>query len=617
MDNENMLGYLASIDVIKKGTDTEVKDIIKKLIKPETRKDKEDDIKSHIEASKAFNKKEIDIDYPDLLKKSMIINNKVAVKGISLPEQKIITTSNYSQEILDKTILDIKREVLKTSDVIMGDLKDFSIIKGYNQGKSIIDNIKKKANEFGNSLPGKLSGLSDNNKDKKDEQSSDENKNNVNDNGVVQDWVTDLQKQEIVVLSGIKSTKGTDMSTEAIDWLHNIIDTDSSNGNTFRYNFTVYKNGTSIRMTPMFGKLNPVALSKVSISYVSKMSRKKRIGKAGFEYINKSYFQEKELDFKVSENLALKVSANSSESSKNRLRQKNNPFIRDMLLAGPDLFSNMFDVYLRFNNFPTNPDLTLNVENSLSDPTSYVYFIPILEVSQKGKSKLKQSYALESTFNDVYSISVRTASVDIPLIKRGITDIPFLNTKITRPNGLVEYDLQGTLSIDCDANTYVNDMFLALAGLQRDGKFRNGKSTTFKPINEGMYDHVSHFPFMAPAKTGFQMTSVDIVVSSHGLGAYHDKSVNPGGGGFFSNILYVLKDVRFLGSSDIKFSTESDSSQTIEAGFVARRIETYYKPDNLPYAITQGVGASSIFDGRNRNGLAYDEVSINEDSEQE
>jgi hypothetical protein len=122
---------------------------------------------------------------------------------------------------------------------------------------------------------------------------------------------------------------------------------------------------------------------------------------------------------------------------------------------------------------------------------------------------------------------------------------------------------------------------------------------------------------MAPAKTGFQMTSVDIVVSSHGLGAYHDKSVNPGGGGFFSNILYVLKDVRFLGSSDIKFSTESDSSQTIEAGFVARRIETYYKPDNLPYAITQGVGASSIFDGRNRNGLAYDEVSINEDSEQE
>ena len=103
MDNENMLGYLASIDVIKKGTDTEVKDILKKLIVPETRKNKEDDIKSHVEASKAFNKKEIDIDYPDLLKKSMIINNKVAVKGISLPEQKIITTSNYSQEILDKT----------------------------------------------------------------------------------------------------------------------------------------------------------------------------------------------------------------------------------------------------------------------------------------------------------------------------------------------------------------------------------------------------------------------------------------------------------------------------------------------------------------------------------
>ena len=615
MDNENISGYLASMDVVKKGSDVEVKDILKKLTKPETRKSKETNLQSHIEASRALNKKEIDNNYPDLLKKSMIVNNKVATKGISLPEQKVITTSNYSQEILDKTTQKINREISNTSEAIMGDLKDFSIVKAYNQGKSIINEIKKNATNFGNFLSGELFGLSEDNKDNKPDTTAEEKRKE--DAEAAHDWVTELQEQRMVVLSGIRSTKGADMAEEAVNWLYDIIDKDDSNGNTFRYNFTVYRNGSSARLAPKYGKLNPVALSKVSLAYISKMSGKKRVKNSGYEYTNKSYFQEKGIDFKVNENLALNVSAISSESSKNRARPKNNPFIRDMLLAGPDLYSNMFDVYMRFNNTPTSPDLTVNNENNLSDPTSYVYFLPVIVADKNGKAKTKYSYALESTFKDVYSLSVRTASVDIPLINRGTTDIPFLNTKITRPSGTVEYDLQGTLSVDCDANTYVNDMFMALAGLQRDGKFRNGKSATFEPIRKGMYDHVTHFPFMAPAKTGFQMSSVDIVVSSHGLGMYQDKTVNPGGGGFFSNILYVLKDVRFLGGSDIKFSTDNDSSQTIEAGFIARRIETYYKPDNLPYAVTQGVSVSSIFDGKNRNGSAYDEMSITEESEQE
>ena len=97
---------------------------------------------------------------------------------------------------------------------------------------------------------------------------------------------------------------------------------------------------------------------------------------------------------------------------------------------------------------------------------------------------------------------------------------------------------------------------------------------------------------------------------------YNDKTVNPGGGGFFSNILYVFKDVRFLGGSDIKFTTESDSSQTVEAGFIARRLETYYKPDNLPFAITQGISRSSLFNGKNLNGQMYDETSITEKDEE-
>ena len=277
----------------------------------------------------------------------------------------------------------------------------------------------------------------------------------------------------------------------------------------------------------------------------------------------------------------------------------------------------MFDVYLRFNNTPTFPRDSEEQPTSISDPTKYIFFCPVLISDKKGKATQKSSFVYQSTFQDAYSMSVRTATVDIPLVSRGSTSIPFLNTKVERPSGMIEYDLQGTLSVDCDANTYVNDMFLALAGLQRDGLFRNGKYPQLEPIKKDMFDHSSHFPFMAPAKLGFQMTSVDIVVSSHSLNMYNDKTVNPGGGGFFSNILYVFKDVRFLGGSDIKFSTESDSSQTVEAVFIARRLETYYKPDNLPFAITEGISRSSLFNGRIFNGQMYDESSITEKDDKE
>ena len=631
MADDKISSYIASLDVLKKSSDQSVKDALKELVLENKNKTQKTSLEILQELSAPMTRKDVETYYPDLLKKSMVINNKVANKAISIPEQKVIITSNYNQVVFDKTLTEINRQVDKTNESIIKDLQSLTPIKEFLDGKKLIDDIKKNFNTAKDPIS-KLFGLGSDGK-KVVEAHLDELKevNREPENGIKgahtgyimtelsSAWINEIKEAQLenIERDSIKSTTGSKMNEVAENWLKYMVQNDSSGGPNFRFNFVVYRNGKNIKQRPIYGKLDPVYLSRLSITWVSKFRKAKRIKKQGFAYQKESYFDKNKIDFKVKEDLALNISKPNSVSSENKSRDKNNPFVRDLLLAGPDLYSNMFDVYLRFNNTPTFPRDSEEQPTSISDPTKYIFFCPVLISDKKGKATQKSSFVYQSTFQDAYSMSVRTATVDIPLVNRGSTSIPFLNTKVERPSGMIEYDLQGTLSVDCDANTYVNDMFLALAGLQRDGLFRNGKNPQLEPIKKDMFDHSSHFPFMAPAKLGFQMTSVDIVVSSHSLNMYNDKTVNPGGGGFFSNILYVFKDVRFLGGSDIKFSTESDASQTVEAGFIARRLETYYKPDNLPFAITEGISRSSLFNGRIFNGQMYDESSITEKDDKE
>lgn len=607
MDN-NISSYIASLDDIKVSSDFSVQNALKKLV-TENNRNSSKNLKDFLISEKSLSMSDVSKNFPDLLKNSMIINNQVANKAISLPEQKVITTSNYNKIIAKDTFTDIKNEVLKGSKDILSDLSELSMVKPISEIKDTLENIKKSELEKRNFLSGMFFGLTNLKKSSKeildDTQSTEKN---VSIEPIINEPTTNY-------LKGIKSTHGVDMGTEAVAWINNIKNLENSDNNGFRFNFTVYREKTSVSLKPKYGNLDPEALSRVSLTFISKMNSVNRNKKTGYGYANDSYFQKKAISDNDAKNLALKVSLSSSVSSLNKNRHKNNPFVRDMLLAGPDLYSNMFDVYLRFNNKPTSTDITYPKEGDILEPTSYMFFTPVLNANLDGKIDNTYTHVFESTFRDVYSMSVRTASVDVPMINRTISDLPFLNTKVTRPSGMTEYDLQGTLTVDCDANTYVNDMFLALAGLQRIGTYKdaNGKQSY---INKNMYNHVSQFPFMAPAKLGFQMSSVDLIVSSHSLCAYHDKTVNPGGGGFFSNILYVFKDVRFLGGSDIKFSTESSESQAVEAGFIARRVETYYKPDNMSFKDVQGITKSKLFNSRNLNGTIYDETTIKEPTEQ-
>lgn len=629
MADDKISSYIASLDVLKKSSDQSVKDALKELVLENKNKAQKTSLEILQELSAPMTRKDVETYYPGLLKKSMVINNKIANKAISIPEQKVIITSNYNQVVFDKTLAEINRQVDKTNESIIKDLQSLTPIKEFLDGKKLIDGIKKNFNTAKDPIS-KLFGLgSDGKKVVEAHPDGLKEVNREPENGIKgahigyimtelsSAWINEIKEAQLEYTErdSIKSTTGSKMNEAAENWLKYMTQNDNSSGPNFRFNFVVYRNGKNIKQRPVYGKLDPVYLSRLSITWVSKFRKAKRIKEQGFAYQKESYFDKNK--FKVKDDLALNISKPNSASSENKNRDKNNPFVRDLLSAGPDLYSNMFDVYLRFNNTPTFPRDSEEQPTSIPDPTKYIFFCPVLISNRKGKATQKSSFVYQSTFQDAYSMSVRTATVDIPLVNRGSTSIPFLNTKVERPSGMIEYDLQGTLSVDCDANTYVNDMFLALAGLQRDGLFRNGKNPQLEPIKKDMFDHSSHFPFMAPAKLGFQMTSVDIVVSSHSLNMYNDKTVNPGGGGFFSNILYVFKDVRFLGGSDIKFSTESDASQTVEAGFIARRLETYYKPDNLPFAITEGISRSSLFNGRIFNGQMYDESSITEKDDKE
>ena len=577
--------YLTSFEVFGKTSDTDVSDALKELIYSSNTNPEysQDDIASFIESSRPIDKSEIGVSDPmGLLTKSMVINNVVS-KPISLPDQKIITESNFNVAEVEPYFDQPKSTASQDS---------LSQLKSFKQPKPLL--TKSVRNSF-------FDDLADGFKETKKNIAF-----NVEEN---QAEFEDTQYLNRATPEAVYSLQAT-----ATDWLKQTIEETEKWGNTFRFNFTVYHNGTSIEDKPTYAKYDPVGISKIALKYISKFRGYNR-GKKGYYYTNgkESYFEKNALDFKVS-GLATRVSLPASADYQNKERTRNNPFITDLLNSGPDLNQNMFDVYLRFN---TSPSVSFSKETvattaAPNNPTNYLYFTPIMSCDAKGKSEQATTFVQDSTFENVYSFSVRTASVDIPLINRETTSQPFLNTQVERPGNTVTFNNNGTLSVDCDANTYVLEMFLALSGLQRDGKYRVGFLTEQDSIQSERFDRLTgHYPFMAPAKLGFTMNTVDLVVSSHALGMFTDKRVNPGAGATGSNVLYVFEDVRFLGtSSAISFNSENASSQSIDVPFIFKRLETYYKPDNTPFAVVDGIIRNSRFNKPNLKGVYYDETSI-------
>lgn len=600
MASRNFSGYFASFTTYGKTSDVSVQKLLSALgnSKPQNRLA---DVKELLTNLEPLNKEETEKNYPELLKKSMLVNNKIANTAIPLTEQKIINTSNYEIIELDDSL----------KGVNVGSLHTFG---DFFNGNEPLYETTSTSNDILEPIKGNLTSLEgftplynfDLNDVFKNIRKVDKSEITV---GVASKWAKNLRKQSLESLQ----LNNLDDVESAESWLKVVKDDNRQYGANFRFNFTVYREGTSVEMKPIYGNAlgrDPYSMSQVSLNFVNALQKTKREKNIGFPYASKS--SDRKIDFNVKTELSSKVNRAFSGTSENWNKDWHNPFVRDMLLAGPDLYSNMFDVYLRFNSSPTSKNIDDDGSKYISNPTHYMYFMPVISADASRKFKSLASNVYVNTFKDVYSLSVRTASVDIPFVNCGTTELPFLNTKVQRPNGIVDYDLQGSLIIDCDANTYVNDMFISLAGLQRDGYYRTGDKPD-TPIKSSIFDHVTHFPFMAPAKLGYQMSSVDIVVSSHGLGTYKDELNNPGGGGFLSNILYVFKDVRFLGGGDIKFSTDSAESQTVEAGFIARRLETYYRPDNTPLLYSNpGIIRDDNFDRRIRTGTIYDESSISE-----
>lgn len=590
MERQDFSSYLTSFSVINKTSDISVKDILASIKTTDKKTLSQEMLSDFLESTAPIDSVDVSRNYNGILTKSMVINNVVANTPIPLSEQKVITRSNY--EIIADVKQDIKYETRKETKKLLSDIKKVSPVQNYLEAKDIIDDISKNLEDFKQAL----------NFDLSDTQA------------LVDIYFEDLKELKVMTINDWKNT-------DSYTWREKIRESDGESG-SFLYNFTVYHDGTSSNMKPKYGKFDPVSSARIALKFLSKwtsLKRSRSTGKYGNEKGGKSYFEKKGISFSVKKDLALKLSKLDSQYKKNVTRKRNNPFIDDMLKAGPDLRQNMFDVYLRFNNSPSHPSVADDTGDLSQSVSTLAFFVPNLVVNNKGRTLVKYSYAFESTFPDAYSLSVRTATVSIPMISRESATVKFLNTDVERPTNKVSFNNEGALSIDCDANTYVNDMFLALAGLQRDGYFRNGTSPTLDYIQKDRFNHTNRFPFQSAAKQGLQLSTVDLIVSSHSLGRYSDKSVNPGSGGFYSNVLYVFKDVRFLGTSNgIAFATGKDSaSQAIDVPFIFKNLETYYKPDNLAYGITENVISSSLFNARNLNNEYYDETSITESLKKE
>lgn len=602
--NSDKTDYLNSLEVFGKTSDQSVKDELKKLATiKKIDKISQDTLDSFIEGSMPINRKEIQAPISAFTSNAMIIGDKVNPAITLADSYTKVSRANYN-------VIDVNKEISRITNEattkFLNDIPKAIIPREYFDIKETVKDLQK-------------------------------NFEDLIFNWTNFDLMDDTMQSYLETISEI--TRFTKDDFEMSDSHNFILEKTSSDemGGSFLYNHIVQKEGNEIVMKPKYGKSDDQGISRTALVWVKarrRLSRSKQTKE--YAFYNETTTDKKKIDFKVKENLALRLSETGSEHYKNRERIRNNPFITDLLNAGPNLNANMFDVYLRFNSEPSHslvekkkngsglntlkppvkdknkPQEPEGITPDNSSAVSYMYFIPVLNVDSKGKSKTVQSLAMASTFMDIYSLSVRTASVTVPMLKRESESIKVLNTSVEVPSNKVMLNLEGSLSIDCDANAYVNDMFLALAGLQRDGKYRDGNQ--LKDTLGDMFDRTKgQYPFQSAAKLGFEMTTVDLVVSAHSLSPYNDKTYNPGGGGFFSNILYVFEDVRFLGNgSDITFNPENSSSQSLDIPFIAKRLNTYYKPDNLEYAVTSGVGINSLFNSRNMYGRYYDEESLTE-----
>lgn len=276
---------------------------------------------------------------------------------------------------------------------------------------------------------------------------------------------------------------------------------------------------------------------------------------------------------------------NAIETTSRRSRGRSindflNKSVGALLLSGPDLQKNMFDVFLVYHNeegdekdntkfvmFCAPTESLVNDENSNNDESSD---------SNLSTVNLNLSAPMQSLIEDVYMLTVRTQSVEIPGRSRNTGTWNWIGTGIDVAQSDWDYKPTSSITVDLDANLYVYDIFNALSGFVRPGTYGSGHY--YSSPDERPQDKDNLYRVLSPGKIGYEKNTIDLCVPIHKLSNYVDGKVDYTSIG--ADILFVFEDVRFLGVGDtITFNNETATRQSITVPFIFKNIRTVYRTD--------------------------------------
>lgn len=238
---------------------------------------------------------------------------------------------------------------------------------------------------------------------------------------------------------------------------------------------------------------------------------------------------------------------NQSEFSLSNYKNKE---IKDLFLSGPDLFSNSFDVFLN----------TYSIDKNGAGNFAFI------------SSNNSDSDTFKSFMKNTEEISVRSSHISIPMRLQNSYSQKFFNRSTEIASHGVSFENKATLSLDLDSNLNILDLIYKLNNLNLY------KYSTGAELND------DGNPFLDKAETN-KITSasfenknmINLIVNSRSFSTFHQYFFNPNMQGLANNIIYIFKNIKFLGLDSISFSRDTAEIETKEFEFTFENLYTAYK----------------------------------------
>jgi len=257
------------------------------------------------------------------------------------------------------------------------------------------------------------------------------------------------------------------------------------------------------------------------------------------------------------------VVTNIKNEDKNKFEENYsiiNPYIKKMFEAGPDLFSNSFDIFFIVESLDGKKD-----------------FIGPSDI--KFGETDKNLNALISNYND---LTVRTASISIPQRMQSSYTQKILNLSTEMVSHSVEFENKAELKIDLDSSLSVIDLINSLSGLPDYTKKSSiadsaEENTTEKEKYTFSKNNNDDEPTFGASYHNSSIKRLDIYVNSRSFKNIHHLYWNPNAEGSINNIIYVFYNCKFLGTDSISFSRDSVDVQNKSFPFIFEHLYEVYK----------------------------------------